>query len=184
MKWLIVTVCGEHFVSKNPFAIAVGSYENINKIIKCTNDVLFLREDRNVMLSGMGLEWLKQADSTYNVGVFARRGGGHLGGFLWSPYPDCQLHRERQPQIWISGTCFVTCILMSVMILVVLTWASTHQRDVKAPPHPGRSSSQGVGATLMVKCPSKLHHSVLMFVLFKLSRSVYINRGLNLVFCH
>ena len=91
---MIVTVCGEHFVSKNPFAIAVGSYENINKIIKCTNDVLFLREDRNVMLSGMGLEWLKQADSAYNVGVFARRGGGHLGGFLWSPYPDCQLHRE------------------------------------------------------------------------------------------
>ena len=67
---------GEHSVSKNPFAIAVGSYENINKIIKCTNDVLFLREDRNVMLSDMGLEWLKQADSTYNVSVFARRGGG------------------------------------------------------------------------------------------------------------
>ena len=82
-KWLIVIVCGEHFVSKNPFAIAVGSYENINKIIKCTNDALW--EDHNVMLSGVGLEWLKQADSAYSVGVFARGGGRHLVGFWWSP---------------------------------------------------------------------------------------------------
>ena len=29
---------------------------------------------------------------------------------------------------------------------------------------------QAAGATLMVKCPSKLRHSVLMFVLLKLSR--------------
>lgn len=86
---MIVIVFGEHFVSKNPFAIAVGSYENINKIIKCTNDVLFLQEDCSVMRSDMGLEWLKQADSAYNVSVFARRGGGHLVGFWWSPYPDC-----------------------------------------------------------------------------------------------
>jgi hypothetical protein len=83
LKNKVVNIHIQHFVSKNPFAIAFGSCDNVNEVFGA-DAVLSLEEECDIAGLRCMFKWLKQlhlfSNSTYDMGVLFCLGMEMHGG--------------------------------------------------------------------------------------------------------